>query len=158
MRSIRTGLVAAVALGPVLGLVASACGSDDHGTTTSTTSSRQVVFSVNLTGAAEAPATGSPDGRGTARITVDPDGDQVCFELATSNVPDVTAAEIRQGAAGTTGPVLVTLAKPVDGRSEGCVPASAAAVRAIAGGTRSSYLNVTSAGFPNGAIRAQLTG
>jgi hypothetical protein len=155
MRTLRSGLVAAVALG----LVASACGSDDdHGATTSTTSSRQVVFSATLTGAAEAPATGSADGRGTARVTVDPDRNQVCFELSTSNLTDVTAAEIRQGAAGTTGPVLVTLAKPQNGRSEGCVAASEAAVRAIASGRTSSYLNVTTADFPDGAIRAQLTG
>lgn len=155
MRTIRTGLVAAVALG----LVASACGSDDDsGATTDTTSSRQVVFSVSLTGAAEAPATGSTDGRGTARITVDPDGDQVCFELTTSNLPNVTAAEIRQGSAGTTGPVLVTLTKPQNGKTEGCVPVSASVVSAIASGQRSSYLNVTSTEFPEGAVRAQLTG
>src|SRR4051812_44664047 len=104
MRTIRTGLVAAVALG----LVAGACSSDDdNGAATNTTSSRQVVFTVNLTGAAEAPAAGSTEGRGTAHITVDPDGDQVCFELTTTNLPNITAAEIRQGTAATTGPVLV---------------------------------------------------
>jgi CHRD domain len=155
MRTLRTGLVAAVALG----LLATACGSDDDKRATpSTTSSRQVVFSVNLTGAAEAPATGSTDGHGTARITVDPDGDQVCFELATSNVPNITGAEIRQGAAGTTGPVLVTLTTPRDGKSEGCVPASASVVSAIASGVRSFYLNVSTTDFPEGAVRAQLTG
>jgi hypothetical protein len=154
MRTIRTGLVAAVALG----LVAAACGSDDNGATTDTTSSRQVVFNVNLTGAAEAPATGSTDGHGTARVTVDPDGDQVCVELTTSDLPNITAAEIRQGAAGTTGPVLVTLTTPQNGKSEGCVPASESVVSAIASGQRSFYLNVSSTDFPDGAIRAQLTG
>src|SRR5689334_13204675 len=109
MRTIRTGLVAAVALG----LVATACGSDDDsGSTPDTTSSRQVVFSVNLTGAAEAPTPGSTDGRGTARITVDPQRDEVCFELTTSNLTDVTAAHIHEGRAGTAGPVAVTLTAP----------------------------------------------
>jgi CHRD domain len=155
MRTIRTGLVAAVALG----LMATACGSDDdRGATPNTTSSKQVVFSVNLTGAAEAPTPGSADGRGTARITVDPQLDEVCFEISTSDLPDVTAAHIHEGRAGTAGPIAVTLTPPQNGKSEGCVPASGSIVKAIASGNRSFYVNVHTTEFPDGAIRAQLTG
>jgi hypothetical protein len=155
MRTIRAGLVAALALG----LVATACGSDDDGGgTPDTTSSRQVVFNVNLTGAAEAPGPGSADGRGIARITVDPQGDEVCFEVSTTNLADVTAAHIHEGRAGTAGPIAVTLTTPQDGKSEGCVPATASIVKAIASGERSFYVNVHTTEFPDGAIRAQLTG
>jgi hypothetical protein len=156
MRTIRTGLVAACALA----LVVTACGSDDDsgGGTPNTTSSRQVVFSVSLTGAAEAPGPGATDGRGTARITVDPQRDEVCFELSTSDLPNVTAAHIHQGASGVAGPIVVTLTTPQDGKSEGCVPAPSAAVKAIASGKDSFYVNVHSTEFPDGAIRAQLTG
>jgi hypothetical protein len=155
MRTIGTGLVAALALG----LVLTACGSDDDGGgTTGTTSSHQVVFSVNLTGAAEAPGPGSADGRGTARITVDSQRDEVCFELSTSNLPNVTAAHIHEGRAGTAGPIAVTLTAPTNGRSEGCVPAPASIVKAIASGQRSFYVNVHTSELPDGAIRAQLTG
>jgi CHRD domain len=155
MRTIRTGLVAAIALG----LVATACGSDDDsGGTPNTTSTQQVVFSVSLTGAAEAPGPGSTDGRGTARITVDPQRDEVCFELSTSSLPNVTAAHIHEGRGGTAGPIAVTLTTPQDGKSEGCVPASGSIVKAIASGDRSFYVNVHTTEFPDGAIRAQLTG
>jgi hypothetical protein len=155
MRTIRTGLVAAVALG----LIATACGSDDDsGSTPSTTSTQQIVFSVNLTGAAEAPGPGATDGRGTARITVDPQRDEVCFELTTSDVPNVTAAHIHEGRAGTAGPIAVTLTAPQNGKSEGCVPTTASIVKAIASGQRSFYVNVHTTEFPDGAIRAQLTG
>jgi hypothetical protein len=155
MRTIRTGLVAAVALG----LVTTACGSDDDdGGTTSTTSSPQIVFNVSLTGTAEAPGPGSTDGRGTARITVDPDRDEVCYELSTSNLTGVTAAHIHEGRAGTAGPIAVTLTAPENGKSEGCTPTSASIVQAIASGQRSFYVNVHTSEFPDGAIRAQLTG
>jgi hypothetical protein len=154
MRTIRTGLVAAVALG----LVATACGDDDSGGTTSTTSSRQIVFNVSLTGADEAPGPGSADGRGTARITVDPERDEVCYELSTSNLTGVTAAHIHEGRAGTAGPIAVTLTAPENGKSEGCTPTTASIVEAIASGQRSFYVNVHTSEFPDGAIRAQLTG
>jgi hypothetical protein len=157
MRTIRAGLVAAVALG----LVVTACGSDDDpggGGTSNTPSSPQVVFSVNLTGAAEAPGPGATNGHGTARITVDPRRDEVCFELSTTDLPNITAAHIHQGAAGVAGPIVVTLTTPVDGRSEGCVPAPSATVKSIASGKDSYYVNVHTTDLPDGAIRAQLTG
>ncbi len=155
MRAIGTTFVAAVALG----LLVTGCGSDGGGgATTTTTSSHQVVFDVSLTGPAEVPGPGSADARGTARITVDAQRDEVCFELQVSNLQNVTAAHIHEGSATVAGPIVVTLITPQDGRSEGCIPTPGATVKAIASGKGSYYVNVHSSQYPDGAIRAQLTG
>ena len=104
------------------------------------------------------PGRDRPTGAGTAQITVDPQRDEVCYELSTSALPNVTAAHIHQGAAGVAGPIVVTLTTPQDGTSEGCVPTPSATVKAIASGTDSYYVNIHTTELPDGAIRAQLTG
>jgi hypothetical protein len=154
MRTIITGLLAAAIAGTGL----AACGGDDEESTPSTTSSPEVVFSVNLTGADEVPQPGSADGRGTARITVNPNGTEVCYELTVTDLADVTAAHIHEGRSGTAGPIAVTLDAPTDGQSEGCVQTSASIVDGMTGGNRSFYVNIHTTEFPDGAVRAQLTG
>jgi hypothetical protein len=155
MRTIAKGL--ALALGAVL--VLGACSDDGgDGETTETTSSRDVTFNVELTAAAEAPGPGDPDGSGTARIIVVPGGTEVCATLTVEGLEDVVGAHIHEGRAGTAGPIAVTLPTPEAGSAEECVTTSASIVDALAGGNRSFYVNVHTLEFPDGAIRAQLTG
>jgi hypothetical protein len=142
-------------------LVLGACSDDDGGDgegTPQTTSSRDVIFNVALGGAAEAPGPGDPDGSGTAQITVVPGGTEVCAILTVENLDEVTGAHIHEGRAGTAGPIAVTLPTPAGGSAEECVQASGSIVEGLSEGNRSFYVNVHTSEYPDGAVRAQLTG
>ena len=43
-------------------------------------------FTVALTGAAERPGPGDPDGSGTARLSLNPGQEEVCFTLTVENI------------------------------------------------------------------------
>ena len=71
-------------------------------------------FSTELTGAAEVPDPGDPDGSGTATITVNPGQEEVCWELLVTNITlPATGAHIHEGAVGEFGDVVVELTPPV---------------------------------------------
>jgi hypothetical protein len=116
------------------------------------------VFNVTLEGGAEVPGPGDLGGSGHAEITVDPNGTQICYTLSATGIDGVNAAHIHEGRAGTAGPVVVTLEAPTAGHSEACTNASPSVMKALGSGTQSFYVNFHSTKFPDGAIRAQLTG
>lgn len=120
----------------------------------SKTSGRKL--STTLTGAAEVPGPGDPDGRGTADITVNSGQRQVCYHVMVSNIAPPTAGHIHVGAAGAAGPPVVTFAPFVNGMSHGCATVSRALALAILKNPARYYVNVHTADFPNGAIRGQL--
>jgi hypothetical protein len=62
-----------------------------------------VPFTVELTGAAEVPGPGDPDGSGTATLTINPGTGQVCWTIETTNVAPLTAAHIHVGSATEAG-------------------------------------------------------
>src|SRR5688572_17974591 len=76
--------------------------------------------SATLTGAAEIPGPGDPDGSGSARITLNPGQGEVCFQLEASNIAPATASHIHVGGPTVAGPVVVTLTPPTSGSSTGC--------------------------------------
>jgi len=110
---------------------------------------------VELTGAAEVPPV-STAATGTARISVLPDR-TLSGSLSTSGLQP-TMAHIHEAAAGKNGPPIVTLLVT---RGNGfAVPAGAVLSEAqyasyLAGNL---YINVHSAAYPDGEIRAQLPG
>jgi hypothetical protein len=116
-------------------------------------------LSASMTGAAEAPGPGDSDGSGTATLRLNPGQQQVCFVLTAAKITlPAAAAHIHTGAAGSPGPVLVTLAAPdATGVSGGCVSAPRATIKAILKTPSAYYVNVHTSDFPNGAIRGQLT-
>lgn len=112
---------------------------------------------ASMTGAAEKPANGDPDGAGTAVIRIRPDN-QVCYRLTVSNVqlPSV-GAHIHRAAAGASGPIVVPFTAPGEtGASSGCAAADPALVNEIKGTPAGFYANVHTRDFPGGALRAQL--
>ena len=111
---------------------------------------------TNLTGAAEIPGPGDPDGTGTAQITVNPGQKQVCFKLRVSNIAPATAAHIHEAAPTAAGPVVVTLGAPASGTSSGCVTVTRALALEILKDPGDYYVNVHNAAFPAGAVRGQL--
>ena len=111
---------------------------------------------TNLTGAAEVPGPGDPDGAGTAQITVNPGQKRVCYKLRVSNIAPATAAHIHEAAPTAAGPVVVTLGAPTSGTSSGCVTVTRALALEILKDPSDYYVNVHNAAFPAGAVRGQL--
>lgn len=107
-----------------------------------------------LTAAAEVPGPGK--GSGTATLTFDSDKGQVCYMLMASGTDTPTMAHIHKGAAGVAGGVVVALAPPATGMSEGCAPLAADALADIVAHPADYYVNVHTAAFPKGAMRGQL--
>jgi hypothetical protein len=115
-------------------------------------------FNLNLTGAAEAPDPGDPDGSGTARLTVSLDQKLICYELAVEAIAlPGTGAHIHKAPAGSPGPVVVPLTPPdASGFSQGCVAVERNLIKDILAHPREYYVNVHNAEFQPGALRAQL--
>jgi hypothetical protein len=116
-------------------------------------------LSATLTGAAEVPGPGDPNGSGTATIRANHGQGQVCFRISVSNLTlPATAAHIHRGAAGQANPPVVTLTAPdATGASSGCVSASRALVKEILKNPSGFYVNVHTSDFPDGAVRGQLS-
>src|SRR6266508_3288512 len=100
------GLIAASLAGPLTGVAAA----DDGGR----------PLSAEMTGAAEAPGPGDPDGSGFATFQVNPGQEEICYTLTASNLDTVTAAHIHVAPVGVPGPVVVPLVPPVSGTSSAC--------------------------------------
>jgi len=114
-------------------------------------------LSATLTGSDEVPGPGDPDAQGTARITLNPGQEEVCFKLSVSNMGPATVAHIHSGAVGSSGPPVVTLSPaPTDGQSGGCVSAERDLIQEILRDPTGYYVNVHNQEFPNGAVRGQL--
>jgi len=118
-------------------------------------------FTAQLSGGAEVPGPGDPDGSGMATVTINADAGEVCFELSWMNVtPPAAAAHIHEGAAGVAGPVVVPFfTEPMQGTSASdCVSVDDDAVLdGIMTNPANYYVNVHNQEYPQGAIRGQLT-
>lgn len=115
-------------------------------------------LTATLTGAAEVPGPGDPDGRGTALIRLNPGQGKVCFVLRVSNITlPAIGAHIHVGTRTEFGAVVVALVPPnTTGISFGCVNASRTLIDAIRKTPSNYYVNVHTTDFTNGAIRGQL--
>lgn len=114
-------------------------------------------FSTVMTGEAERPGPGDPDGSGLAEFTLNQGQEAICFVLTVSNIAPATAAHIHRGGVDVPGPVVVGLTPPTDGSSSGCVSADAALIKEIRQNPSAFYVNVHNADFPAGAVRGQLS-
>lgn len=110
------------------------------------------AFTGTLSGGAEVPGPGDPDGGGTARIDIDEATKQLCYELTWSNIENPTAAHIHEAQKGQSGPVEVNLDLPKNG-PKACITGEVAHVLAK---PEEHYVNLHNAAFPDGAIRGQL--
>ena len=116
------------------------------------------ALSTNLTGAAEVPGPGDPDGFGTSSLTFENGFRGICFQIHVAGIAlPATAAHIHQGSSGVAGPVVVTLIPPdAGGNATGCVSASRDLIKTIAKHPSDYYVNVHTTDYPNGAVRGQL--
>lgn len=111
-----------------------------------------------LSGVAEVPGPGDPDGSGTAHLTLNQGQGEICFEISVSDIVlPATGAHIHLAPVGVAGPVVVPLTPPdASGVSSGCVDVGKEGVKAIRQNPEEYYVNVHNAEFPAGAVRGQL--
>jgi predicted small secreted protein len=110
---------------------------------------------VTLSGRNEVPPNDS-SATGTATVRVGSDR-SVSVKMTVSGMTP-TAAHIHQGAAGANGPVIVPLDKTGDNTFASKADAKMTEAQYEAYKAGNTYLNVHSAKFPPGEIRAQLKG
>ena len=113
-------------------------------------------FHVEMTGAAEAPGPGDPDGSGTAHFRVNPGLEQICYTLEVTGIDPAAAAHIHRAPVGSPGPVVVPLVPPTSGSSSGCADVDRDLALAILMSPEDYYVNVHNPAFPAGAVRGQL--
>ena len=109
-----------------------------------------------LSGTAEIPGPGDPDGMGTAAVRVNVGQGTVCFDIAVDGIAPATAAHIHRGSSSASGPVVLGLIPPTDGTSEGCLPVDRSFAKQLLQSPQDYYVNVHNAEFPGGAVRGQL--
>ncbi len=112
------------------------------------------VLQTELSGEAEVPGPGDPDGSGSATIIVIPP-DTICYVLTAEGIQPATAAHIHEGPPGVAGPIVQGLAPPTYGASGGCVE-NPELVSNLQENPDAYYVNVHNAEYPAGAIRGQL--
>lgn len=114
------------------------------------------LSSATLTGAAEVPGPGDPDGSGFANVASIPSQGKICVALFVGGIEPATAAHIHEGAADEAGPVVVTLPAPTSGGAGGCVDVDPALAGDISADPGDYYVNVHNSTYPAGAVRGQL--
>ena len=112
-----------------------------------------------MTGAAERPGPGDPDGVGRAVITIDDETNQLCLVLQFVNVTlPTTGLHIHVAPPVTAGPIVVPFSNPTTNQFTQCVTvANEALLDNIAANPHQYYINLhTQPFFGPGAIRGQL--
>ena len=113
-------------------------------------------ITVQMTGAAERPGPGDPDGSGTAVFRVNPGQGEVSYTLTVRNIAPANAAHIHRAPSTDPGPIVVSLAAPTNGSSSGCAPISRDLAKELIQNPAAFYVNVHNAEYPAGAVRGQL--
>lgn len=114
-----------------------------------------VKLTATLTGAAETPP-GKADGTGGFTVTTDPETNDFCYTLWADKIGKPTMAHLHSGAAGASGPPILTL--EVTGKdSDECLAVDKEKLEPIVANPAGYYVNVHTAEFPGGAVRGQLT-
>lgn len=114
-------------------------------------------FTVQMTGAAERPGPGDPDGSGTARLMLNHGQGRVCYEITVSNIATPTAAHIHEADVNSPGPVVVPLFTTSGTTMQGCVEADRDEIKEIIQDPGNYYVNVHNAAYPAGAVRGQMS-
>jgi hypothetical protein len=113
------------------------------------------IYRIALAGRAEIPV-GAPHGLGDAVIAIH-GSSMVCWRFAhLHGFTGATFAHIHVGTAGKSGNVVVPLSTGPRLHHQGCVPASAVLIKSIEHNPSGYYVNIHSAKYPGGAVRAQL--
>jgi hypothetical protein len=158
---VRAGFVVALMLAMV------ACGDEadeaedaarDVATTVASALENATRLKATLTGTAEVPGPGDPDGTGTASVNIDASKRELCYEVSVQRIDRPTGMHIHEGESGKAGDIVVPLTTPAAGdtTTTGCTNIDAALMGRITATPQRFYLNVHSETHPQGAVRGQL--
>lgn len=114
------------------------------------------ILIATLTGAAERPGPGDPDGSGAITITVNPGQKRICYELTVAAIAAPTAAHIHIAPPTDPGPVVIGFPAPPLGPSSGCIDVTSRQAAQLIAKPSDYYFNVHNSEFAGGAIRGQL--
>ena len=120
------------------------------------------TFTVPLTGAAQSNfahpsgGTGDMDGTGVARLTIDPEGKQLCYDFRLSGLSTPLLANIHHGKMLHNGPPVVTLFTGPGGELDGCVYWLRSQLTEIVSDPQDFYVEIGTTEYPDGALRGQL--
>jgi CHRD domain len=126
-------------------------------------SGKDTLLAARLTGAAEVPGPGDPDGRGRAFVRLA--GGKACFVVKWSGITAPARGHIHEGRSGTAGGIVVPFFEPVPGAATlpptlsavaGCVEVAPDLADKIAAAPGDYYVNIHTVELPAGAIRGQL--
>ncbi len=100
------------------------------------------------------------DGSGNATVTINPDRNEICYDISLEGVSDVIASHIHAAPEGKSGDPVVDLQYEGDDEgAEGCVDdVDEGILEDIAEEPERHYLNAHSEEYPDGAARGQLQG
>jgi hypothetical protein len=114
------------------------------------------LFGALLTGAAEVPGPGDPDGAAQAVVRINLPAGRVCvIGFDTNQIDPPTLFHIHEGDATVAGPVVVDFV-PLLPSGLGCVRAGGKLARAIVQNPDGYYFNVHNPAFMAGAVRGTL--
>jgi len=150
MRTLMLGLAAIALAGPAIAPAIAQGDNPDNG-------GRKLT--ATLTGAAEVPGPGDPNGSGLFEARVNPGTERICYTLTAGNIDDATAAHIHSGGPGEAGDPVLTLDTPDgdDDDSEDCQDIDRGLAQALIRDPAKYYVNIHTGPFAQGAIRGQLS-
>jgi hypothetical protein len=114
-------------------------------------------ITIALTGAAEAPDPGDPDGSGSASFSINPGTGQLCYDFSVTGVVALAAAHIHRAPVGEPGPVVIPTPPTSNFAGSGCVTADRDLLIDIVRNPDQYYFNVHNAEYMPGALRGQLS-
>lgn len=111
---------------------------------------------ANLSGAEVVTSNGDRDGSARAELSVSNELDQICYDVNNiSNLAPITSLTINRAPRGQVGPVVLRVDRANEGGWKNCVKRSELLERSFEYSAGKYYIQVSTAEFPNGAIRGQ---
>ncbi len=128
-------------------------------TTVAERAERATRLNATLTGSAEVPGPGDPDGAGTATVNLDVSKREVCYEVAVQKIDRPVGMHIHEGERGKSGGIVVPLTTPTasETTTTGCMNVDADLIGRMAATPGNFYVNVHTGTYPQGAVRGQLS-
>jgi hypothetical protein len=116
-------------------------------------------LTATLSGAAEVPTAGDPDGTGRATVNLDVTKRELCYEVEVQKIDRPVGMHIHEGESGKSGGIVVPLTTPTasDTTTNGCADVDATLIGRMAATPGNFYVNVHTEAYPQGAVRGQLS-